>query len=217
MVSGGPLHRGCPAGGAGSPRASQGLPPGCHRSWSAPGCEHVGVCDTELRQPFLHKERPRTPEPSLEGPGRECLVGNRPSPARPPPHPFLSLMRGNACPPLFLFLLSHSSLSIWGGRRTRCRSPVPRGWHTSLPPETTQEPHFHSGSQPSSRRSGHTSLHSASPRSTTAHPFPACCLHGEGVLPSSLSQPPSPRPEPFTHGPLPPGLQPPGRRLIGRK
>lgn len=183
---------------------------------SAPGCEHVGVCGSELRQPFLHKERPRTPEPSLDGPGQQCLGGNRPAPARPPPHPLSSLPRG-AVPVLLsscFFSLTVLSPFGVGGEEPDAEALCPGVAHQSSPGDHPRAslPQRLTAKQPAIC---HTSLHSASPRSTTAHPFPACCLHGEGALPSSLSQAPSHRPEPFTHGA--PASQPPGRRLIGRK
>lgn len=84
-------------------------------SGSAPGCEHVGVCDTELRQPFLHKERPRAPDPSLDGPGQECLVGNRPSPAGPPPHPLPLSQEGQCLSSSLLVFFSLTVFSPFGG------------------------------------------------------------------------------------------------------
>lgn len=100
---------------------------------------------------------------------------------------------------LTIFSLTVLSPFGVGGEEPDAKALSPGGGTPVFPPETTQEPHFHSSSQPSSRRSGHTCLHSASPRSTTALAFPACCLHGEGEFPSSLSQAPSHRREPFAH------------------
>lgn len=160
---------------------------------SAPGCEHVGVCATELTQPFLHKERPRSLEPSPDG-----------------PHPR---------PPLFLFA-SHSSLSTWGGRRrTRCRRPVPRGWHASLPPPPPWRPPKSLTSTAAQSQAASdlatlpcTRLPRGAPQHT--HFLPAVCmrrarshllapkLHLTDMSPSHTG---------------PPASRPPGRRLIGRK
>lgn len=126
--------------------------------------------------------------------GTQTVTCKATSTPRPP-----SLEGQCLSPPLLLFSLSHSPLSIWGGRRrTRCKSPVPRGWHASLPPRpptSLASTAAHSQAAGSLATLACTRLPHGAPQHT--HFLPAVCM---GRARSHLLSPaPSHRREPLTH------------------
>lgn len=167
------------------------------------GCVQVGICDMGLGQPFLYRRVPGTPTPGLgytktpEPQRKETLICGATSVL-----PVLSLEGQHLSPP--------PAFSPFGGGRriTRCKSPVPGDGHISISLESTQEPHVHHSSRPRGQGCLTAFLScSASPQSTTAHPFSAVCAWGGGISHFS-PKPHLYRLEPFTHRapPLTPGL-----------
>lgn len=174
---------------------------------SAPGCEHVGVCATELTQPFLHKERPRSLEPSPHGPGQEWKQS--------------LTCKATATPPSSSLLICLSQFSLHLGweeknqMQTPCapgvarQSPPPPPWR---PPKSLTSTAAHSQAASDLATLPCTWLPRGAPQHT--HFLPAVCmrrarshllapkLHLTDMSPSHTG---------------PPASRPPGRRLIGRK
>lgn len=150
------------------------------------------------------------------GPGHQSLGGH--SLSREATSTLLSsLWRSTA----FLFLSCFSPPTVLspfgvGGEEPDARALSPRGG-TSISPR--RPPRASLPQRLTAKQTGYLATlprRSASPWSTTAHPFPACCLRmgrpsSHFLLPSPIRTDMSP-----SHtGPL--ASWPPGRRLIGRK
>lgn len=144
-----------------------------------------------LGQPFPYRRGPGTPTPSLgytktlEPQRKETLICGATS-ARP----VLSLEGQHLSPPL-LFFSSPSFLPIWGGRRkTRCKSPVPRGWaHQFFPGVQPGTSHLPQLTAKGTGMSDCISQLLGFPTEHNSTPIFRCLCTGRGSFPFSLSSP----------------------------